>query len=90
MSDIGLLIRALTAGLALGAVFFGGLWWTVSRALTTTVPGVWFGLSALLRMSVTIIGLYYFARLGLPSLIACLCGLLVARGAVKRLTRNAC
>ena len=89
MSDIGLLIRALTAGLALGAVFFGGLWWTVSRALTTTVPGVWFGLSALLRMAVTIIGLYYFARLGLPSLIACLCGLLLARGAVSRLTRIA-
>jgi len=89
MSDIGLLIRALTAGLALGAVFFGGLWWTVSHALTTTVPGVWFGLSALLRMAVTIIGLYYFARLGLPSLIACLCGLLLARGAVSRLTRIA-
>jgi len=89
VSGIGLIVGALGAGLLLGTVFFGGLWWTVTRALTAAVPAVWFGLSALLRMAVVVCGLYCFARLGLPSLLACLCGLLVARGAVRHLTRVA-
>jgi F1F0 ATPase subunit 2 len=87
VTGIGLMVAALAAGLVLGTVFFGGLWWTVNRALTAAVPAVWFGLSALLRMAVVVCGLYCFARLGLPALLACLCGLLVARGAVQRLNR---
>ena len=90
MSGIGLTVGALACGMALGTVFFGGLWWTVRRALAATNPGVWIGFSALLRMAVAASVLYFFARLGLPSLIACLCGLLVARGTIKRLTRIAC
>jgi F1F0 ATPase subunit 2 len=90
VSGIGLAGGALAAGMVLGTVFFGGLWWTVSRALTATNPGLWFGLSALLRMAVAVYGLYFYARLGIPSLVACVCGLLIARGAVKRLTRVAC
>ena len=89
MSDIGILIGALAAGMLLGTVFFGGLWWTVSRALNATVPAMWFGLSALLRIAITVSGLYFVARLGWPSLVACLCGLLVARAAVTHLTRIA-
>lgn len=90
MSDLGLPIEALAAGLVLGAAFFGGLWWTVNRALTATVPSIWFGLSALVRMAVSVSALCYIARWGLPSLLTCLCGLLIARGAVKHLTRIAC
>jgi F1F0 ATPase subunit 2 len=89
VTDLGLLLGAVAAGMVLGTVFFGGLWWTVNRALTTTVPGVWFGLSAFLRMAVVVSGLYCFARLGLPSLVACLCGLLLARGAIRHFTRVA-
>jgi F1F0 ATPase subunit 2 len=87
VTAFAVLVAALAAGLVLGTVFFGGLWWTVRRGLTATVPAVWFGLSALGRMAVVVCGLYCFARLGLPSLIACLCGLLVARSAVRHFTR---
>ena len=87
MTGIGRIAEAVPAGMALGTVFFGGLWWTVSRGLTATAPALWFGLSALLRMAVVLSGLYYFARLGLPNLAASLCGLLVARGAIGRLAR---
>ena len=76
--------------MVLGIIFFGGLWWTVTRGLGAAVPAVWFGLSALLRMAIAVSGFYYFARLGLPSLVACLCGVLAARAAIKRLTRVAC
>jgi F1F0 ATPase subunit 2 len=89
VSGLGLLAGALAAGMVLGTIFFAGLWWTVSRGLTAAVPALWFGLSALVRMAVVVCGIYCFARLGLPSLIACFCGLLIARGAVKRLTRIA-
>jgi F1F0 ATPase subunit 2 len=89
MSDIGLVMDALVIGMALGLFFFGGLWWTVTRGLTAAAPAVWFGLSALLRMAAIVLGLYYVARLGLPSLLACLAGVLLARGAVRRLTRTA-
>lgn len=80
------LAAGLAAGMVLGAVFFGGLWWTVNRALTAAAPAVWFGVSALLRMAVVLYGLYCLAPLGLPGLFAGVCGLLVARTAVKRLT----
>ena len=89
MSDIGPVIDALAAGMVLGALFFGGLWWTVRRGLTATNPALWFGLSALVRVAITVTGLYYIARSGWPSLLACLCGLLIARVAVMRLTRIA-
>ena len=89
MSDIWRFIGPLAAGLALGTVFFGGLLWTVTRGLGARVPALWFGLSALVRMAIATSGLCYFARLGLPSLVACLCGLLVARGTIKRLARLA-
>jgi F1F0 ATPase subunit 2 len=89
VTGFGLIVAAFAAGMVLGTLFFGGLWWTVSRTLTATAPAVWFGISALLRMAVVVYGLYCFARLGLPNLLACVCGLLVARGAVKRLTLRA-
>ena len=89
MNDIGPILDALAAGLVLGALFFGGLWWTVRRGLTATTPALWFGLSALVRVAITVSGLYYIARSGWPSLLACLCGLLIARVAVTRLTRIA-
>jgi F1F0 ATPase subunit 2 len=40
-------------------------------------------------MAMALSGLYYVARAGWPSLVASLCGLLIARVAVARLTRIA-
>ncbi len=90
MSDIGSVIGALAIGMFLGALFFYGLWWTVHRGLTAANPALWFGVSALARMAMTLSGLYYVARAGWPSLVAGLCGILIARIAATRLTRIAC
>jgi F1F0 ATPase subunit 2 len=87
VSDVGPIIGALAIGMFLGALFFGGLWWTVRRGLATANPALWFGVSALARMAMTLSGFYYVARAGWPSLVACLCGLLIARVAATRLTR---
>jgi F1F0 ATPase subunit 2 len=89
VSEIGVITGSLVAGVLLGALFFGNLWWTVRRGVTAPNPALWFGLSALARMAIVLVALYYVARTGWPSLLACLCGLLIARVAVTRLTRNA-
>ena len=90
MSDLGPIIGAFVIGMLLGALFFGGLWWTVRRGLTAANPALWFGVSALSRMALALSGLYYVARAGWPSLVASLCGLLIARVTATRLTRIAC
>jgi F1F0 ATPase subunit 2 len=89
VNDFGLVAGALAAGMVLGALFFGGLWWTVRRGLTAANPALWFALSALIRIAITVSALYYVARSGWPSLLACLGGILIARIAVTRLTRVA-
>ncbi len=88
MTNLGLLLGALAAGVILGVAFFGGLWWTLTRALSARAPAVWFATSALVRMAVVVCGLYFFARLGLASLGACFCGLLIARSALKHFVHS--
>jgi F1F0 ATPase subunit 2 len=88
VSEIGVVTESLAAGVLVGGLFFGGLWWTVRRGLTAATPALWFGVSALARMAIVLATLYYIARTGWASLLACLCGLLIARVVITRLTRN--
>ena len=53
------LALALAAGVLLGAVFFGGLWWTVRKGLSSEQPALWFLGSLLLRTSITLAGFYF-------------------------------
>jgi F1F0 ATPase subunit 2 len=88
MSGEAHLLVSFAAGLLLGTTFFGGLWWTVRNGVAAENPALWFGLSALLRMAVVISGMYLVVQTGLASLLVCVCGLLLARFAVTRLTRT--
>ena len=54
-------IVTLIAGLLLGAFFFGGLWWTVQKGLTSNNPVLWFYGSTLLRTSFAVAGFYLTA-----------------------------
>ena len=56
MNDTLILALAGLAGGALGAIFFGGLWWTVRRGTTSTQPALWFFGSLLLRTGVALGG----------------------------------
>ena len=78
---------AAIAGAMLGAVFFGGLWWTVQWGATSPRAGLWFSASFLLRTAVTLGGVYAVGAGHWPSLIACLAGFLTARLIVLRLSR---
>jgi F1F0 ATPase subunit 2 len=76
----------LPAGMLLGALFFGGLWWTVQKGLASTQPALWFGASLLLRSAIVLAGFYYFAGPHWQRLLACLSGFIAARVVVTRLT----
>ena len=87
MNEYLTLALALVAGLLLGAIFFGGLWWTVRRGVSSNQPVFWFFGSLLLRMSITLAGFYFVGRGHWERLMLCLLGFVIARFIVTRLTR---
>ena len=89
MTETLTLVLAWVAGGALGAMFFGGLWWTVQKALSSQRPALWLFGSLLLRMSLALAGFYFVAGGHWQRLLACLAGFVVARLIVTRLIRDA-
>jgi len=87
MHDAPTLIVAGLAGVALGAVFFGGLWWTLRKGLASERPALWFVGSLLLRMSLALAGFYTVSAGHWQRLVACAFGFFIARAVVTRLTR---
>ena len=85
MNEILSLVSALGAGVVLGAMFFGGLWWTVRKGVSSARPALWFFGSLLLRTSITLVGFYVVADGHWERLLASLIGLTLARPIVTRL-----
>jgi len=88
MSEPLTLILAALAGCLLGAVFFGGLWWTVRKGLVSPHPVVWFLGSLVLRVAIVLFGFYLVGGGRWERFLVCLLGFLVARFTVVRLTRS--
>ena len=80
-------LLAGAAGFSLGAIFFGGLWWTVRKGLWSRRPALWFLGSVLLRMGITLAGFYFVGRDDWRRLIACLVGFIMMRFLLMWLTR---
>jgi F1F0 ATPase subunit 2 len=89
MNETLMLVLALVAGVLLGAMFFGGLWWTVCKGVSSQRPALWFLGSLLLRMSIALSGFYFVSGGHWDRLLACLLGFVIARFIVTRLTRAA-
>jgi F1F0 ATPase subunit 2 len=88
MRETSALILALLAGVLLGTIFFGGLWWTIRRGLSSELPALLFAGSLLLRTILTVAGFYFVSRGDWRKLLACLLGFLLARVFVTRLART--
>jgi F1F0 ATPase subunit 2 len=88
MNNLLFLALALVAGLLLGAIFFGGLWWTVRRGVFAKSPALWFLGSMLLRMGIVLAGFDFVGRGDWQRLVTCLLGFIIARVIVTRLTRR--
>ena len=88
MNDTLRLVLALVEGLFFGAVFFGGLWWTVQKGVSSNGSALWFFGSFLVRMSIVLVGFYFIALGHWQRLIVCLLGFVIARFIVTRLTQS--
>lgn len=86
MNELPALTAALAAGFFLGAMFFGGLWWTVRRGMSSPLPALWFLGSMLFRAGFALAGFYYvYAVAGQWTvLLACLLGFVMARMLITR------
>ncbi|MGP8215538.1 MAG: ATP synthase subunit I [Bacteroidia bacterium] len=87
MNDIVYMAAAFVCGLVLGTLYFGGLWLTVKKAVTSKIPAIWFLTSFLFRVGVTLIGFYYISQNNWQRLLICLVGFVAARYIVLRLTK---
>jgi F1F0 ATPase subunit 2 len=88
MNDVVWIALSLASGLALGAFFFGGLWWTVSRLPTFERPALVMVSSLLLRTAVTVSGFFLVSSGHGPRLLVCLAGFALARLVSRWATRG--
>ena len=88
MNEILFMAVSFIVGLLLGAVFFGGLWYTVGKLATSHSPALWFIGSFFIRSAITVLGFYYISLGDWRRLIACLFGFIVARYAVVYFTKS--
>jgi F1F0 ATPase subunit 2 len=87
MNETLSLLLAWVTGIILGLFFFGGLWWTIQKGLSSKRSALWFFVSVILRASVVLAGFYFIERGHWERLLVCLLGFVVARLVVMRLTR---
>ncbi len=86
MNEALRLALALVVGMLLGAVFFGGLWWTVRKGVSAKQPALWFLGSLLLRIGIVLTGFYFVSGGHWERLLVCLLGFVIARFIVTRFT----
>jgi len=88
MNEIVYMILAFIGGLLLGTLFFGGLWLTVRKLVTSRIPALWFLGSFILRVSITLIGFYYIFSGSWQRLLICVAGFIIARYTVIHFTKT--
>lgn len=87
MNDMLPLLWAGMAGITLGTIFYGGLWWTVRQSMASPRPTLWVFASLSVRMGIALAGFYFVAGTHWERLLVCLLGFIVARGGVTWVTR---
>lgn len=79
MNDMTALMLALLAGISLGLMFFGGLWWTVQKGAVSRRPALLFLVSFIVRMGLALGGFYLMSFGHWSRLLSCLTGFVAAR-----------
>ena len=87
MNETLSMVLALPKGVLLGAIYFGGLWWTVQKMVLSKWSALWLLGSLLLRTSIALACFYFIASGHWQRLLMCLLGFIIARFIVMRLTR---
>ncbi len=79
MNETLLMILAFVAGIALGVIFFGGLWFTVKKLITAKVPALWMLGSFIVRVGIVLLGFYFIGAGHWQRIISSLIGFIAAR-----------
>jgi F1F0 ATPase subunit 2 len=87
MNESWSLAPPLAEGVLIGVLFFGSLWWTVRKGLSSQRPALWFFFSMLARMSVALTGFYLVGGENLERWLLCLLGFILARYVVQHGSR---
>lgn len=72
-------ILSFLAGALLGAIFFGGLWWTVQKITGSGSPYLLSVVSFVVRTAIILTGFYFLLTAGWPYLLSALLGFLAVR-----------
>lgn len=73
------ILVGFSIGVAVGLLFFGGLWWTTQRVVASPCPARLMLFSFAARMSVLGFGMYGASRFGAAAVVTAGVGLLVVR-----------
>ena len=88
MNDSLNMVLAFVAGLALGTLFFGGLWLTVRKAVVSKKPAMLVFGSFVFRMAIVLIGFYLIGAGNWQRLLAALMGFIITRFLVIYFTKT--
>lgn len=88
MSEVLYMILSCITGLMLGAIFFGGLWFTVKKIVNARMPALWVLSSFVFRAGITLLGFYYISLGNWHRLLICVFGFIVARFVVIYFTKS--
>lgn len=85
----GAWLLAVIGGGAIGALYFGGLWWTVQRVARARHPGLLVAASYLMRTTIAAAALLAVASGEAGRVLAALAGFLLVRAVLVRSVRDA-
>jgi len=88
MNEFLYMVLVFIAGMALGTLFFGGLWITVKKAVAATIPAVWIFASFFFRIIITLIGFYFVSAGDWKKFLVCVAGFIVARTLILHFTKS--
>ncbi len=88
MNEMLYMLLVLIGGIILGTIFFGGLWLTVKRAMSSKIPGLLFMSSFFFRTGIALIGFYTLASGSWKRMLTCVLGFIVGRLLIKHFTKQ--
>ncbi len=88
MNDTLNRILIFIAGMALGVLFFGGLWLTVKAAVSSTKPALLILGSFVVRIAIVLMGFYFIGAGNWQKLLFALFGFVIARFLVIHFTKS--
>lgn len=81
------MILVFIAGVALGTLFFGGLWLTVRKAVHSSKPALLIFASFVFRIGITMLGFYFMGAGDWQKLLLMLLGFIAGRFVVLHFTK---